>query len=95
MVECGILWTYTKKERNKMAKNIAKYERNPMKDESGKYIYPDLKRRTFLSDETTEAKITKIMNSKHWTYSTFIRLAIDYYIAAIENDDLDELAGRL
>lgn len=78
-----------------MAKNIAKYQRNPIKDENGKYIYPDLKRRTFLSDETTEAKINKIMNTKHWTYSTFIRLAIDYYIAAIENDDLDELAGRL
>lgn len=78
-----------------MSRRIKAYDRDPIKDENGKYIYPDLKRRTFLSDETTEAKITKIMNTKHWTYSTFIRLAIDYYISAIESDDLDELAGRL
>ena len=78
-----------------MQRNIMKYERNPIKDENGKYNHSDLTRRTFLSDETTEAKINKIMNTKHWTYSTFIRLAIDYYISAIENDDLDELAGRL
>ncbi len=79
-----------------MAKrNINKYERNPIKDENGNYIYPDLKRRTFLSDDKTERMITKVMESKHWTYSTFIRCAIEYYLNAIENDDLDELAGRL
>lgn len=78
-----------------MSRKIREYEHNPTKDENGRYIYPDLKRRTFLSDEETEEKITKIMGSKHWTYSTFIRQAIDYYITAIENDDLDDLAGRL
>ena len=95
---CRIVWyiVYRKrKEKNKMSRRIRGYEHNPTKDENGKYIYPDLKRRTFLSDEATETKITKIMNTKHWTYSTFIRLAIDYFIEAIENDDLDELAGRL
>lgn len=97
MVECGILCADTRKgEELKMAKrNINKYERNPMKDENGHYIYPDLKRRTFLSDDKTERMITKVMESKHWTYSTFIRCAIEYYLKAIENDDLDELAGRL
>ena len=96
MVECDILWYTMKKGWRTMAKrNINKYERNPIKDENGHYIYPDLKRRTFLSDDKTERAITKVMESKHWTYSTFIRCAIEYYLKAIENDDLDELAGRL
>ena len=98
VVRCGRIWADKDKRRGgeQMAKrNINKYERNPMKDENGHYIYPDLKRRTFLSDDKTERAITKVMDSKHWTYSTFIRCAIEYYLKAIENDDLDELAGRL
>ena len=78
-----------------MSRRIREYNRDPIKDESGKYIYPDMKRRIFLTDEQTEERIAKVLNMKHWTFSTFIRLAIDYYISAIENDDLDELAGRL
>ena len=78
-----------------MSRRIREYNRDPSKDENGKYIYPDMKRRIFLTDEQTEERIAKVLNTKHWTFSTFIRLAIDYYISAIENDDLDEFAGRL
>ena len=78
-----------------MSRRIREYNRNPIKDENGKYIYPDMKRRIFLTDEQTEERIAKVLNTKHWTFSTFIRLAIDYYISAIENDDSDEFAGRL
>ena len=93
MVECGILWT--EKKENKMSRRIKAYDRETIKDENGKYIYTDMKRRIFLTDAKTEERIAKVLGTKHWTFSTFIRLAIDYYISAIEDDDLDEFAGRL
>lgn len=78
-----------------MSRRITAYDRNPIKDENGKYVYPDLKTRILRTDAKTEERIMKVLNTKHWTFSTFARLAFDYYLAAIENDDLDELAGRL
>ena len=84
-----------RKEKNKMSRRIKAYDRDAIRDDSGKYVYPDMKRRIFLTDSKTEERIAKVLGTKHWTFSTFARLAFDYYLAAIENDDLDELAGRL
>lgn len=78
-----------------MSRRIKAYDREPIKDENGKYIYPDLKRRVFYNSQEMEERIQRVLETKHWTWATFGRLAFDYFLQAIENDDLDELAGRL
>lgn len=63
-----------------MSRRIGEYEIMPIKDERGRYIYPDLKRYTFIADEAMVGEIEMVLEERHITYSTFARLAYRHYI---------------